>query len=103
MAMGGHAENKGAEAAAPRGRRKGNPALEQPVQPDERLAAVIGAEPRPRPQVVKSVWDYIKAEGLQDEKNRRMINADEKLKAVFDGRSKVSMFELAKFVARHVA
>jgi chromatin remodeling complex protein RSC6 len=82
--------------------RKANAALEQKVTPDEQLAAVVGADALPRPQVVKKLWDYIKAEGLQDPNNRRMINADEKLKPIFEGRDQVSMFEMTKFVSKHL-
>jgi upstream activation factor subunit UAF30 len=76
--------------------------LGQPVQPDQELAAVVGQRPLPRTQVVKKIWDYVKAEGLQDQKNRRMINADEKLRPIFDGKKKVSMFDVAKAIANHV-
>jgi chromatin remodeling complex protein RSC6 len=82
--------------------RKSSAALAQPVTPDEQLAAVVGAEALPRPQVVKKLWDYIKAEGLQDPKNKRMINADDKLRPIFEGRDQVSMFEMTKFVSRHL-
>ncbi len=83
-------------------RKKANPALAQPVTPDEQLAAVVGADALPRPQVVKKLWDYIKAEGLQDPKNKRMINADDKLRPIFDGRDQVNMFEMTKFVSKHL-
>ncbi len=70
------------------------------VSPD--LAKVVGEEPLPRTQIIKKMWDYIKANNLQDQNNRRMINADETLKVVFDGKEQVSMFELAKIVNNHV-
>ena len=76
--------------------------LGQPVQPDSELAAVVGQRPLPRTQVVKKMWDYVKAEGLQDQKNRRMINADDKLRPIFGGKRKVSMFDMAKMISAHV-
>src|SRR5262245_8749772 len=82
--------------------RKGGSALAQPVQPDEELGAVVGQKAMPRTQVVKKLWDYIKKEGLQDAKNRRMINADDKLKPVFGGKKQVSMFEMTKLVSKHL-
>ena len=85
-----------------KGERKASSALSRPVTPDAELAAVVGADPLPRPQVVKRLWDYIKAEGLQDRQDKRMINADDKLRAIFDGKSQVSMFEMTKHVAKHI-
>jgi chromatin remodeling complex protein RSC6 len=85
-----------------KGTRRGGAALSKPVRPDAQLAAVVGADELPRPQVVKRLWDYIKAEGLQDETNRRMINADEKLRPIFDGKAQVSMFEMTKLVSKHL-
>lgn len=82
--------------------RKPNPALMKPVQPDAVLAAVIGADPLPRGEMTKKLWDYIKKHGLQDTKDKRQINADEALKAVFDGKAQVSMFEMTKLVSSHV-
>lgn len=70
------------------------------VTPD--LAKVVGKEPLPRTEILKKMWDYIKANDLQDKENRRMINADDKLKTVFDGKDQVSMFELAKVINNHV-
>jgi chromatin remodeling complex protein RSC6 len=101
MATVGRAETKGRDKGAKTGRRP-SPALTKPVKPDEQLAAVVGADEIPRPEVVKRLWDYIKAEGLQDEKNRRMINADEKLRPIFDGKHQVSMFEMTKLVSKHL-
>ena len=66
------------------------------------MAEVIGNKPMPRTEIIKKIWDYIKKNNLQDSKNRRMINADDKLKAVFGGKTQVSMFELAKIVNNHV-
>jgi upstream activation factor subunit UAF30 len=86
-----------------RGARKVSPALSRPVTPDAELAAVVGSDPIPRPQVVKKLWDYIKAEGLQDKNNRRMINADDKLRPIFEGRDQVDMFEMNKLVSKHMS
>jgi upstream activation factor subunit UAF30 len=72
------------------------------MTPSAQLAAVVGAKPLPRTEVTKKVWDYIKAQNLQDEANRRMINADDKLKAVFGGKGQVSMFEMTKLISDHL-
>ncbi|HEX7182619.1 MAG TPA: SWIB/MDM2 domain-containing protein [Thermoanaerobaculia bacterium] len=74
----------------------------QKLQPDEALAAVIGSEPQPRTEVTKRIWDYIKANNLQDPKDKRTIKADAKLKRVFDGKDSVSMFEMTKLVNSHL-
>jgi chromatin remodeling complex protein RSC6 len=74
-----------------------------PVSPDAKLSAVVGAKPLPRTELTKKLWDYIKKNGLQDKKDRKMINADDALKAVFNGKSKVSMFEMTKLVSGHVS
>ncbi|MFT3705297.1 MAG: SWIB/MDM2 domain-containing protein [Agriterribacter sp.] len=87
---------------APKKKRKINPALLKPLTPSETLGAVIGAKPASRPDIIKKIWDYIKKQGLQDTKNKRMINADDKLKALFGGKSQVSMFDLAKIVSANV-
>ena len=79
-----------------------NSAFMKPLQPDTALAAVVGSSPIPRTEVVKKLWEYIKKNGLQDSKNRRNINADDKLKAVFNGKSQVSMFEMTKLVSAHL-
>src|SRR3954471_14101956 len=76
-------------------------ALQRPLQPSEALAAVVGPEPLPRGEVVRKVWDYIKAHNLQNPDNRREILADDKLKSVF-GKDKVTMFEMNKHLARHL-
>lgn len=73
----------------------------KPLQPDAQLAAVIGSKPMPRTEVMKKIWDYIKAKKLQDSKNKRMINADANLKPLF-GKNQVSMFELAKIANAHL-
>ncbi|MBC2608224.1 SWIB/MDM2 domain-containing protein [Pelagicoccus albus] len=74
----------------------------KPVTPDAALAAVVGAEPLPRTELTKKLWDYIKSNDLQNPENKREIIADDKLKAVFDGKDKVSMFEMTKLVSGHV-
>ncbi|WP_395745323.1 SWIB/MDM2 domain-containing protein [Prosthecobacter sp.] len=82
--------------------RKANPALSKPVQPDEVLAKVVGSEPLSRGELTKKLWDYIKQHGLQDQAKKTNINADEALKAVFGGKSQVTMFEMTKLVNQHV-
>ncbi len=82
--------------------RKPNPAFMRALKPDAALAAVVGSKPLPRTEVVKSLWKYIKKHGLQDSKNRRNINADAKLKAVFNGKRTVSMFEMSKLISKHL-
>ncbi len=72
------------------------------MTPSTVLAAVVGATPLPRTEVTKKVWDYIKKLDLQDPANRRMINADDKLKAVFGGKAQVSMFEMTKLISDHL-
>jgi upstream activation factor subunit UAF30 len=83
-------------------KRKPNAAFMKAMQPSSVLAAVVGAMPMPRTEVTKKIWDYIKKNKLQDSVNRRLINADEKLRAVFGGKSKVSMFEMTKLVSNHL-
>ena len=83
--------------------RKPNAAFMKPVTPDGALSAVVGSKPLPRTELTKKLWDYIKKNGLQDKKDRKMINADASLKAVFGGMSKVSMFEMTKLVSGHVS
>jgi upstream activation factor subunit UAF30 len=82
-------------------KRKPNAAFMKPLTPSAQLAEVVGSSPLPRTQVVKKLWAYIKKNGLQDAKNRRNINADAKLKAVF-GKGTVSMFEMTKLVSKHL-
>ena len=84
-------------------KRKPNPAFMKPLTPSAALAAVIGAKALPRSGVVKAIWIYIKKNKLQDQKDRRMINADAKLKAVFRGKAQVSMFEMNKLLAKHLS
>ena len=83
-------------------KRKPNAAFMKPMTPSAALAAVIGAGPMPRTEVTKKIWGYIKRNGLQDKTNRRMINADDKLKEVFGGKKQVSMFEMTKLVSKHL-
>ena len=98
------APKKAAKKAAPKKKsaRKPNAAFMAPLNVSDSLGAVVGNKPLPRTQIIKKIWDYIKKNGLQDKKNRRMINADEKLKTVFGGKTQISMFELAKVVNKHV-
>lgn len=96
------ATTKAAKPAAKKTARKPNAAFMKSLTPSAALAAVIGASPMPRTEVTKKIWDYIKKNKLQDSVNRRMINADEKLKQLF-GKAKVSMFELTKIVSKHLS
>lgn len=80
----------------------GNSAFMAPLTPDAALAAVVGADPLPRTEVTKRIWDYIRANNLQDPKDKRTIRADAKLKAIFDGKDSVTMFELTKLVNSHL-
>jgi len=73
----------------------------KPMQPSSDLSSVVGSSPMPRTEVTKKLWQYIKRKGLQDSKNRRMINADENLRPIF-GRSQVSMFEMTRLVNKHL-
>ena len=83
-------------------KRKPNAAFMKPVTPSATLAEVVGEKPIPRTEVTKRLWAYIKRHGLQDKKNKRMINADANLKAVFRGKSAVNMFEMTKLVSKHL-
>ena len=101
------AAKKGGKKAAKKGgkkaaKRKPNAAFMKAMQPDAALGAVVGSSPMPRTEVTKKIWGYIKRNGLQDSKNRRMINADDKLNAVFGGKKQVSMFEMTKLVNKHL-
>jgi chromatin remodeling complex protein RSC6 len=95
---------KSSRKTAKRGgaKRKPNPAFMRPMQVDAALGAVVGNSAMPRTEVTKKLWQYIKRNGLQDQKERRMINADDKLRAVFGGKGKVSMFEMTKLVNKHM-
>ncbi len=83
-------------------KKKINPALMKPVQPDDVLAVIVGNKPMPRSQITKKLWDYIKKNGLQDTKVKTNIKADDALKAVFGGKSVVTMFEMTKLVSAHI-
>jgi upstream activation factor subunit UAF30 len=93
---------KPARKAAPRKKRAPNPAFMRPMQPDDALGAVVGTSAMPRTEITKKLWAYIRRNGLQDAKERRMINADEKLGRVFGGKKQVSMFEMTKLVNKHI-
>jgi upstream activation factor subunit UAF30 len=90
-------------AAKPAAARKPNAAFMKPMTLSPVLAAVIGAAPMPRTEVTKKIWEYIKKHKLQDEANKRNINADDKLKAVFGGKAQVSMFEMTKLISGHLS
>jgi upstream activation factor subunit UAF30 len=102
------APKKAAKKAAPKKKaakksaRKPNAAFMAPLTPSATLGEVVGSKPLPRTEIVKKIWDYIKKNNLQDKKNRRMINADAKLKPIFGNKDQISMFELAKVVNKHV-
>ena len=91
-----------AKKAKKKSARKPNAAFMKPVTPDAVLSAVVGPKAIPRTEVTKKLWGYIKKHGLQDKKNKRNINADATLKAVFGGKSTVNMFEMTKLVSKHV-
>ncbi|MCC6317046.1 MAG: SWIB/MDM2 domain-containing protein [Gemmatimonadaceae bacterium] len=103
------APKKAAKKAAPKkaakkaAKRKPNAAFMKPMTPSAALAAVVGSKPLPRSAVAKGLWDYIKKHKLQDTKNRRNINADAALQAVFGGKKQVSMFEMTKLVSKHLS
>jgi len=96
---------KSTKKAAKKSGKKRTPsaAFMRPVQPDNALSAVVGSSPIPRTELTKKLWAYIKRNGLQDSKNRRAINADDKLRPVFGGRSQVTMFDMTKMVNKHVS
>jgi len=91
-----------AKKAAKKSGRKPNAAFMKPMTPSPALGEVIGAKAMPRTEVTKKLWAYIKKNGLQDKKNKRMIKSDDKLKAVFGGKAQVNMFEMTKLVSRHL-
>jgi upstream activation factor subunit UAF30 len=82
--------------------RKPSAAFMKPMTPSPALSEVVGSKPLPRTEVTKKLWAYIKKNGLQDKKNKRMINADAELKAVFGGKATVNMFEMTKLVSKHL-
>jgi upstream activation factor subunit UAF30 len=91
------------KAAKAKVKRKPNAAFMKALTPSAELAAVVGSKGLPRTEAVKKIWAYIKANKLQDSKNKRMINADAKLKVVFGGKGQVSMFDMAKYLAKHLS
>ncbi|MEO6194616.1 MAG: SWIB/MDM2 domain-containing protein [Thermoanaerobaculia bacterium] len=98
------ASKAGAAKKASGGSKGGaaNSAFMAPLQPDEALAAVVGKDPLPRTEVTKKIWEYIRQNNLQDPNDKRTIRADAKLKAIFDGKDSVTMFELTKLVNAHL-
>ena len=97
------AKKPAAKKTAKKSARKPNAAFMAPVTPSPALAAVVGAKPAPRTEMTSRLWAYIKKNKLQDAKNRRQINADAALKAVFGGKSTVNMFEMTKLVSKHLS
>jgi upstream activation factor subunit UAF30 len=95
-------KTSGAKSKSGGGRGRANAAFMRPVSPSPALAEVVGDKPIPRSEVTKRLWAYIKKNKLQDQKNRRMINADSALKPVFGGKSSVNMFEMTKLVGKHL-
>ncbi|MCX8019960.1 MAG: SWIB/MDM2 domain-containing protein [Chitinophagaceae bacterium] len=91
------------KAAKPKAKRKPNAAFMQALTPSPALAAIVGSKPLARTEAVKRIWAHIKKNKLQDSKNRRMINTDAALKAVFGGKSQVSMFDVAKALGKHLS
>ena len=98
MAKGTSEKQAGAKGAT---KRKVNPPLMKPLQPSKELAAVVGSNPLPRPEMVSRVWDYIRKNNLQNPENRREILADSKLEPIF-GKKKVTMFEMNKYLSQHL-
>jgi upstream activation factor subunit UAF30 len=96
------AKKPAAKAKKSTTKRKPNAAFMKPMTPSAKLAAVVGSSPMPRTEVTSKLWGYIKKNNLQDKTNRRMINADDKLKDVFGGKGQVSMFEMTKLVSKHL-
>ncbi|MFH0921976.1 MAG: SWIB/MDM2 domain-containing protein [Fibrobacterota bacterium] len=94
---------KKAKKAAKKSARKPNAQFMKPVKPSCELAEVVGEKSIPRTEITKKVWAYIKKHDLQDKKNRRNINADEKLKVIFGGKKTVNMFEMTKLIAKHLS
>jgi upstream activation factor subunit UAF30 len=90
------------KSTARKSARKPNAAFMKPMTPSSSLAEVVGTKPIPRTEVTKKLWAYIKKNGLQDKKNKRMIKADDALKPVFGGKAQVNMFEMTKLVNKHL-
>ena len=97
------AKKKVAKKKAPAKKRTPNPAFMKPMQISADLAKIVGAKPMPRTEVTKKLWVYIKKNKLQDNANRRMINADANLKTIFGGKNQVSMFDMTKLVNKHLS
>ncbi len=95
-------KKKAAKKPAKKSKRKPSAAFMRPLTPSAQLAMVVGAAPLPRTEVTKKLWGYIKRKGLQDAKNRRMINADDALRPIFNGKAQVSMFDMTKLVSKHL-
>jgi len=93
----------GEESSQTKTKRQPSAAFSKPVQPDEKLAAIIGHEPLPRTEITRKFWEYIRSHNLQDPAQKTFIKADDKLKEVFDGRDRVNMFEMTKLVFNHVS
>lgn len=93
---------KAAKKVAKKKGRKPNAAFMKPVQPNEKLAAIVGPGAMPRTEITKKLWAYIRRNGLQDKKNRRNINADDKMRALFGGKSSATMFELTKYASKNL-
>lgn len=89
-------------ATAKKGKSQPNAAFMKPLTPSPELAAIVGAAPLPRTEVTKKLWEYIKQHNLQNPQNKRNIDADDKLQAVFGGKKQVSMFEMTKLVSAHL-
>ena len=96
------APKKAAKKDAPKKKKSPNAAFMAAVTPSAALSDVIGSKPLPRTEIIKKIWEYIKKNNLQDKTNRRMINADDKLREVFGGKKQVSMFEMTKLVSKHL-
>ncbi len=97
------AAKKPVKKAAAKTKRAPNPAFMKAMNISPALAKIVGSKPLPRTEVTKKLWDYIKKNNLQDKANKRNINADENLKAIFGGKSQVSMFEMTKMVNKHLS
>lgn len=93
----------GEDVSQEKGKRRPGAGFMKPVTPDDKLAAIIGNQAVPRTEVTKKVWEYIRQHQLQDPENKTFIRADEQLKQVFDGKERVSMFEMTKLVFKHVS
>ena len=90
------------DAAQTKGKRQPSAGFMKPVQPDDKLAAVVGNEPLPRTTLTQKLWEYIRSHNLQDQQDKTFINADDKLKEIFNGKDRVSMFEMTKLVSAYV-